>query len=98
MRNPKKNLDILKEDFQKLKNCPTVELVPLWIAKMKTKWHSLEEGVPFDQWWSFYHTHRLTRIEMNEDNLLRGGYPNDNNVVEIQNTHDKRFRWHKRSI
>lgn len=97
VRNTKKNLDILKEDFQALKNCPTTELIPYWLEKMKDKWVGLGEGVVFEQWHSFYHSHRLTRIEMNEDNLLRGGYPNDNNVVEIQNGHDKLFRGHKRS-
>ena len=34
---------------------------------------------------------------MNEDNPLRGGIPNDNNMVEGGNAEDKKFRYHQRS-
>jgi hypothetical protein len=97
IKDAKKNLEILKNDFQAFKNCPTIELIPYWLAKMEEKWIAMGEGLVYTKWAYFYHTHRLTRIEMNEDNPLRGGYPNDNNVVEIQNGHDKLFRGHKRS-
>lgn len=97
IKDVKKNLEVLKDDFTAFKNCPTTELIPFWFVKMQQKWIAMGEELVFTKWASFYRTHRLTRIEMNEDNVLRGGYPNDNNIVEIQNAQDKLFRGHSRS-
>ena len=86
--NDSKNDELIRHDFQSFKkelshygSLPIVEV-------QVDKWRTKGERLFMNKWYNFYASHRLTWIEMNEDNPLRGGILNDNNIHFVDKFRD----------
>ena len=83
---------LMKDDFSMFKDFPKLDLVAVWKKKMLETWKFKYKEVPIAEAWDkSWGKCRLTRVEANETNPLRGGTPSDNNLVESQNRVDKLF-------
>ena len=83
--NDSKNDELIRRDFQSFKkelsHYGSRPIVEVQVDKWRTKGERLFIN-------NFYASHRLTRIEMNEDNPLRGGILNDNNIHFVDEFRD----------
>jgi hypothetical protein len=93
------NIIKIKDDFNLLKNCPKMNHVSIWKEIMLNHWRFVyKECAVADAWDKSWGKDRLTKVEANESNPLRGGIPCDNNLVESQNRVDKAFLdWKKKA-
>jgi hypothetical protein len=89
----------MNSDFEVLKNCPHLGLVPILKEEMLIFWktRSGRNEVKFAEMWEkTYSSSNLTRVELNKFNPLRGGMPADNNISESGNRSDKLLRNYKK--
>ena len=85
-----KNLPLMKDNFYLFKECPKVDLVPVWKDKMLEHWtFAMKEKDIAEAWESVWGKYQLTRVDANEMNPISGGISSDNNAVESQNGIDK---------
>lgn len=86
-------------DFDALKNCPHVHMVPFLHTELVAFWkHKKGRDEPdvASAWYATYYKSNLSRILLAENYGLRGGMPADNNVIERSNRTDKMCRNYKK--
>ena len=89
--------DSMQKDFEILKNCPHLHLVPILHREMLSKWKTVyKQKKVADEWSKSWSSTHFTRIELNAGNPLLCGFPADNNMVESGNNDDKEFSGRKR--
>lgn len=95
--NFKENFNIVLDDFNAFKGVTHFSLVNSMRDHMIHKWKNvLKEKKMADAWMTAWGNSVLTRVEVNEGNVLDYGFPVDNNIVESSNKGDKDFFDRKR--
>lgn len=89
----KENKSLIKNDLEALKNCPYSHLVELYTNQMLLKWKTVYKEQAISEKWQFWVNQKsiMTRIQLNEGNPLKCGFPSDNNAIEVGNCMDKKF-------
>lgn len=89
-----KNKKRMGVDFEQFKCCPWITLVPLLRDKMIHKWSTIyKERKATHAWAKQWSSCAVTKVEQNQQGLLRGGIPCHNNNSEGRNHGDKLFFW-----
>ncbi len=86
-------------NFEQFKCCPWITLVPFLRDKMIHKWSSVyKERKATHAWAKQWSTCAVTKVEQNQQGLLRGGIPCHNNNSEGRNHGNKLFFDHRKPL
>ena len=83
----------MQTDFNKFRDhCPVVSTANYLLDCMLKKWaEDYEEPDLSEQWAASWSDQVLTRVQCNEFNPSKHGYPMDNNMIAVTNKGDKEY-------
>ena len=94
-----KKITELNADYEYLKNCPHIHLIPVLKKELLTYWKDRKGRNELrwaEAWEKTYKNSNLSRVLVSEHYALRGGMPGDNNIIERSNRNDKEIRSYQR--